>query len=48
MNTNGIRTRAAVMTLIPAGKKVGSSTSDPTHLPDDRVTSVVISTILWS
>jgi hypothetical protein len=29
---------AEVMTLIQAGKKVGSSTSDPTYLPDDRVT----------
>jgi hypothetical protein len=27
-----------MMTLILTGYKVGSSTSDPTYLPDDRVT----------
>ena len=34
-----LRKRAAAMTLMPAGEEVGSSTSDPTYLPDDRVTS---------
>jgi hypothetical protein len=30
--------RAAMMTLVPANGQVGSSTSDPTYMPDDRVT----------
>jgi hypothetical protein len=30
--------RAAMMTLVPTSGQVGSSTSDPTYVPDDRVT----------
>lgn len=40
MNEKGNKGKGAVMTLIQAGKKVGSSTSDPTCLPDNCVTSL--------
>jgi hypothetical protein len=38
MGEKGIGEGAAMMTLVPTSGQVGSSTIDPTYLPDDRVT----------